>query len=214
MPSRRARQYGCGGGLRRHHEFGVVCIATSDLAGLSEATPVVATIKGAPPSGTAVQPPMVRENFLVLSGCHQQRSAQNGSGDLVRRHPATTARPSGRSDLSGLLIVAAPVAAVALLAVTPRSADAAENLSRAAQEQHACAVVMGLRQPGDLYDTCVRSLAKTLFASDQARRLAADRRACSQERLGPGTPAFAVCLVNREQSPTGADVYGAPGAGH
>jgi len=31
-------------------------------AGLSEETPVVTTIKGAPPPGTAVQPPMTREN--------------------------------------------------------------------------------------------------------------------------------------------------------
>src|SRR5467141_2351085 len=31
-------------------------------AGLSEETPVVATVKGVPPPGTAVQPPMVREN--------------------------------------------------------------------------------------------------------------------------------------------------------
>ena len=31
-------------------------------AGLSEQTPVVTTIKGVPPPGTAVQPPMVREN--------------------------------------------------------------------------------------------------------------------------------------------------------
>src|SRR5437773_642274 len=31
-------------------------------AGLSEETPVVTTIKGAPPPGTAVQPPMTRQN--------------------------------------------------------------------------------------------------------------------------------------------------------
>jgi len=31
-------------------------------AGLSEETPVVATIKGAPPTGTAVQPLTVNEN--------------------------------------------------------------------------------------------------------------------------------------------------------
>jgi RND family efflux transporter MFP subunit len=31
-------------------------------AGLSEKTPVVATVKGVPPPGTAVQPPMVSEN--------------------------------------------------------------------------------------------------------------------------------------------------------
>ena len=33
------------------------------IAGLSEETPVVTTIKGAPPPGTAVQPPMTRENL-------------------------------------------------------------------------------------------------------------------------------------------------------
>src|SRR5467141_3321320 len=33
-----------------------------ETAGLSDATQVVATIKGVPPPGTAVQPPMVREN--------------------------------------------------------------------------------------------------------------------------------------------------------
>ena len=56
---------------------------------------------------------------------------------------------------------------------SPASADtfanAAGNSSRMAQEQHACAVVMGLHQPGDLYDTCVRSLNKTLSELDQAR---------------------------------------------
>jgi hypothetical protein len=97
-------------------------------------------------------------------------------------------------------------AAIALLASTT-FADAAENSSRMAQEQHACAVVMGLRQPGDLYDTCIRSLDKTLSELDQARLVATDRRACGQEGLKPGTPAFAVCLVNAEQSPTGAGAH-------
>jgi hypothetical protein len=112
--------------------------------------------------------------------------------------------PSGRLNRRATAVIAG-AAAIALLAIGPHSADAAETLSRAAQEQHACAVVMGLHQPGDLYDTCIRSLNKTLAELDQTRRVAADRRACAQQDLKPGTPAFAVCVVNAEQSPAGAD---------
>jgi hypothetical protein len=213
MPSRRARQYGCGGGLKRHHEFGVVCIATSDLAGLSEATPVVATIKGAPPPGTAVQPPMVRGNFLVLSGRHQQRSSQNGSGNLVRRHPAARARSIRSIESTGHGRNYWGSGYSSARHCPPLCRCRRKLIASGAGTTRLCRR-HGLRQPGDLYDTCIGSLKKTLSALDQARRIAADRRACTQEKLRPGTPAFAVCLVNREQSPTGADAYGASGAGH
>jgi hypothetical protein len=66
--------------------------------------------------------------------------------------------------------------------------------SRMAREQHACAVVMGLQQPGALYDTCIRSLDDTLFELDRARRIAAERNACAQLGLRPGTPSFAACV--------------------
>ena len=116
-------------------------------------------------------------------------------------------RKSGhRGRRAAASVITSGAAAIALLASTT-FADAAENSSRMAQEQHACAVVMGLRQPGDLYDTCIRSLDKTLSELDQARLVATDRRAWGQEGLKPGTPAFAVCLVNAEQSPTGAGAY-------
>jgi len=95
-------------------------------------------------------------------------------------------------------------AAVAVLGFTHISADAAENASRLAQEHHACAVAIGLHQPGDLYDTCIRSLNKTLSELDQARLASTDRSACTQEGLKPGTPAFAVCVVKAEQSPADA----------
>jgi len=88
-------------------------------------------------------------------------------------------------------------------------ANAAENSPRMTQEQHACAVVMGLHQPGDLYDTCIRSLNKTLSELDQARLVSTDRNACAQEGLKPGTPAFATCVVNAEQSPADASRYAA-----
>jgi len=73
-----------------------------------------------------------------------------------------------------------------------------------AQEHYACAVVMELRQPGDLYDTCIRSLDKTLSESDQARLVATHQRVCAREGLNSGMPDFALCVVNAEQSLTGA----------
>ena len=95
-------------------------------------------------------------------------------------------------------------AAVALLASANTLANAVENSSRTAQEHHACAVVMGLHQPGDLYDTCIRSLDKTLSELDQARLVSTDRSECAKEELKPGTPAFAVCVEDTEQSPADA----------
>ena len=95
-------------------------------------------------------------------------------------------------------------AAIALLACVHSSAHAAQNASQMTLEQHACAVVMGLHQPGDLYDTCIRSLNKTLSELDQARVASTNRGACVQEGLRRGTPAYAVCMVNAEQSLTNA----------
>jgi len=79
------------------------------------------------------------------------------------------------------------VAAVALLAAANTFASAAENPTRTAREHHACAVIMGLHQPGDLYDTCIRSLEKTLSELDQAKLVSTDRTRCAQESLKPGT---------------------------
>jgi hypothetical protein len=116
--------------------------------------------------------------------------------------------PSGcfsRRARAPALIVGA--AAVALLASAHTFARAAENSTRMAREHHACAVVMGLHQPGDLYDICIRSLNKTLSELDQAGLVSADRSTCAQEGLKPGTPAFAVCVVTAEQSPMDAGRY-------
>jgi hypothetical protein len=86
---------------------------------------------------------------------------------------------------------------------------AAENSSRIAQERHACAVVLGLDPSDRRYDTCIRSLDRSLAEWDQAQVVQTDRRACSDEGLMPGTSAFAVCVVNAEQSPTNASGDGA-----
>jgi hypothetical protein len=108
---------------------------------------------------------------------------------------------------SAKLIGAAAV--IGLFASAHTFADAAENSPRMTQEQHACAVVMGLHRPGDLYDACIRSLNKTLSELVQARLVSSDRTVCAQEALKPGTPAFATCVVNAEQSPADASRYAA-----
>ena len=72
--------------------------------------------------------------------------------------------------------------------------QAPSELSRMAREQHACAVVMGLRQPGDLYLACIRSLDRTLSMLDQSQQASTLRSACARAGLQPRTPSFATCL--------------------
>ena len=109
-----------------------------------------------------------------------------------------SARLNRRTTRSVKIIAAA---AVALLAAANTFASAAENSTRMAREHHACAVIMGLHQTGDLYDTCISSLEKTLSGLDQAKLVSTDRTACAQQGIKPGSPAFAVCVVHAEQSP-------------
>jgi hypothetical protein len=110
--------------------------------------------------------------------------------------------PSGRfsrwTRASAFMVGAA---AIALLAFAQIGARAAENSSRMAQEQHACAVVLGLDPSDDRYDTCVRSLDRSLSGWEQQRLVAGQRSACAQKGLQPGTPAFAMCVVNTAQTP-------------
>ena len=113
-----------------------------------------------------------------------------GHGPYTRR---------GRRATASAAIVGA--AAIALLAFVHTSANAEENSSRMAQEHHACAVVLGLDPSGDPYDTCVRTLDRSVSEWDQARLVQNARSACAQKGLQPGTPAFAVCVINAEQSP-------------
>jgi hypothetical protein len=91
-------------------------------------------------------------------------------------------------------------AAIALLAAGSTLANAGENPARLAQEQHACAVVLGLDSSGRRYDACIRSLERSLLQWDNARTVSADRNACARQGLQPGAPGFAVCVINAEQS--------------
>jgi hypothetical protein len=124
--------------------------------------------------------------FPPTSSNIAQAQACDSPGRRARRAMAST--------------MTASMAAIALLAGTNNFANAAEDSPRMAQEQHACAVVMGLHRPGDLYDTCIRSLKQTLSELDQARLASTDRSACAQEGLNPGTPAYAICVVDAGQN--------------
>jgi hypothetical protein len=116
---------------------------------------------------------------------------------------------SSRATLSVEIIAAA---AVVLLASASTLANVAENPARLAREKHACAVVLGLDPSGRRYSVCVSSLDKSLSELDQARlatRLDESKRSsCAQKGLTPGTPTFAVCVVNAEQSSVDAGSYG------
>jgi hypothetical protein len=109
----------------------------------------------------------------------------------------TPARRGHRATASALTVGAA---AIALLAFAYTSAARAEDASRMAQVQHACTVVMGLDPRGRGYDTCIMSLNRSLSLWDQARLVKRDRTACARKGLQPGTPAFAVCVVQADQS--------------
>jgi hypothetical protein len=99
-------------------------------------------------------------------------------------------------------------AAIALLASANTFANAAENPSRVAQEHHACAVVLGLDPSGRRYRTCISSLDRSLSEWDQVRLAESKRSACAQKGLTPGTPGYAVCVVDAEQSSVNAGSYG------
>jgi len=133
---------------------------------------------------------MVSEISSNAAQMHGQRSLAGVGG-----------RATGPAKLIG-------AAAVIMVLSSPLTfAETTGNSQRMAQEQHACAVVMGLHRPGDLYDTCIRSLDHSLSQVDQARLASTHQRACAHEGFKTGTPAYAICVVNAEQSTTGAAAY-------
>jgi hypothetical protein len=120
------------------------------------------------------------------------------SSNVTRAQLRNSSARLGRRASHSVKIIGA--AAIALLAAGNDLASAAENPVRTAQEQHACAVVLGLDPSGRRYDTCMRTLDRNLSEWDYARLVSADRDTCTRSDLQPGTPAFAVCVVKAEQS--------------
>ena len=126
------------------------------------------------------------------------------SGLAQTQEPHPLADVSRWAKRAAKLLGAAAV--VSLLASTIAFANDVGNSQQAARVEHACSVVMGLHRPGDLYDTCIRSLNNTLAGLDQARLASTDESRCARQGLKAGTSAYAVCVVDAEQSPTDATV--------
>jgi hypothetical protein len=128
------------------------------------------------------------------------------SPTAAQRLGHTRSARHGRRTTASAAIVG--VAAVALLASANTFANAAENPSQMVQEHHACAVVLGLDPSGRRYRTCIASLRRSLSEWDQVRLTESARSACAQKGLQRGTPAFAVCVVDAEQSSVNAGSSG------
>jgi hypothetical protein len=162
----------------------------------SEHHPVGGTGRNLSHIAQGTEPPNRLLEQTALKGDHQMFSLSSSNAT-----PMQQLQPPGRlSRRTTRSVKIITVAAVPLLAAANTFASAAENSTRTAREHHACAVIMGLHQPGDLYDTCIRSLDKTLSELDQAKLVSTNRTRCAREGLLPGTPAFAVCVVDAKGS--------------
>jgi hypothetical protein len=124
------------------------------------------------------------------------------STNITQMQGRDPSAPLSRRATPSVKIIGA--AAIALLASANTFANAAENQSRVVQEYHACAVTLGLDPSGRRYRTCISSLARSLSEWDQVRLTESARSACVQKGLQRGTPAFAVCVVDAEQSSVNA----------
>jgi hypothetical protein len=106
----------------------------------------------------------------------------------------------GRPATASAIIVAA---AIALFAFAHTPANAAENSPGMAQEQRACAVVLGLDPSEDSYETCVRVFNRNLSQwrpsvdqDDWARY----NQACAEVGIDPGSPIFLQCVTDLDHS--------------
>jgi Cache domain len=109
--------------------------------------------------------------------------------DYLFPKPKSTVPVPKESFVEGLGDVACGVGYYIAATETP------EGSSRAAREDHACGVVMGL-QRGVLYDICMRSLDASLSQQDKAELLSRRVNECAQLGLTTGTPSFAACVAN------------------
>jgi hypothetical protein len=84
---------------------------------------------------------------------------------------------------------AALAAALLLTAIPAALAD--PQTDRAAREQHACAVILGLNTSNASYDTCVQSLDRSLSAAPQAKEAAA----CAYVGVGSADRGYGACAA-------------------
>src|SRR6516162_1310773 len=111
---------------------------------------------------------LITWNYMCCVPNHGSGDLQEGESHMVPDSfsgLAQTQAPHPLADVSRWAKRAAKLlgaaAVVSLLASTIAFANDVGNSQQAARVEHACSVVMGLHRPGDLYDTCIRSLNNT-----------------------------------------------------
>jgi hypothetical protein len=73
------------------------------------------------------------------------------------------------------------------------------NPQRAAQVYDICRTVMGYTPIDVEYRACVDSLKQSIAGADESNLVQRDRQACAQAGNAQGTPAFALCVFDRDQ---------------
>ncbi len=95
-----------------------------------------------------------------------------------------------------------PIATLALGIAACSSAGAGPSgidAGQRAQVQGACGR-LGLSAAQTQFDDCVITLSRSLASLNQAATIRQSRAQCSQSGLESGSPAFAECVLNRDQA--------------
>jgi hypothetical protein len=100
--------------------------------------------------------------------------------------------------------VSAAIACSFLLAAGALASPTLEeaNPQRAAQVDDICRNVMGYTPIDVQYRACFDSLMQSLAGADKSNALQRDRQACAQAGDTQGTPAFGLCVFDRDQKLT------------
>ena len=80
--------------------------------------------------------------------------------------------------------------------------QAAANATQMTRVHHTCTVIMGLDDPGELYNICVSNLAKSLRELEQAGLVSTDRRTCRKERTRDRNTGFCKLRTGRRTAPS------------
>jgi hypothetical protein len=96
------------------------------------------------------------------------------------------------------------------LTLAPLGANA-QSPSQRTTIANACAS-MGIDPAVSTYVACERSLAKTAISMNEAQRTAREQAVCRRHGYRPGTSAFALCVLDREDAaaPEQAEPFGVP----
>jgi hypothetical protein len=118
------------------------------------------------------------------------------SSSIGHASPSRCGRPASQGMASAVVVGAATFMLVPALAF----GQATPNSPRFSREQHACSVILGLGQSGQLYETCISSLNRSLAEWDKQELVETERNTCIRNGFEPGTRSFADCVLNSRKT--------------